>query len=74
MIDDQRVLAVKSGFKKRVPGRVLGVSKTGSITYIQPESVSRHYFKLREAEEEEKKEVDKILRKLTAEIAILLLN
>lgn len=70
VIDDQRVLAVKSGFKKRVPGRVLGVSKTGSITYIQPESVSRYYFKLREAEEEEKKEVDKILRKLTAEIAI----
>ena len=70
VIDDQRVLAVKSGFKKRVPGRILGVSKTGSITYIQPESVSRHYFKLREAEEEEKKEVDKILRKLTAEIAI----
>ena len=70
VIDDQRVLAVKSGFKKRVPGRVLGVSKTGSITYIQPESVSRHYFKLREAEDEEKKEVDKILRKLTAEIAI----
>lgn len=70
VIDDQRVLAVKSGFKKRVPGRILGVSKTGSITYIQPENVSRHYFKLREAEEEEKKEVDKILRKLTAEIAI----
>lgn len=70
VIDDQRVLAVKSSFKKRIPGRVLGVSKTGSITYIQPESVSRHYFKLREAEEEEKKEVDKILRKLTAEIVI----
>lgn len=70
VIDDQRVLAVKSSFKKRVPGRVLGVSKTGSITYIQPESVSKHQFKLREAEEEEKKEVDKILRKLTAEIAI----
>ena len=70
VIDDQRVLAVKSGFKKRVPGRVLGVSKTGSITYIQPESVARHQFKLKEAEEEEKKEIDKILRKLTAEIAI----
>ena len=70
VIDDQRVLAVKSSFKKRVPGRVLGLSKTGSITYIQPESVSKHYFKLREAEEEEKKEVDKILRKLTAEIAM----
>ncbi len=69
VIDDQRVLAVKSGFKKRVPGRVLGISKTGSITYIQPENVSKHYFKLRESEEEEKKEIDKILRKLTAEIS-----
>lgn len=69
IIDDQRVLAVKSGYKKRVPGRVLGVSKTGSITYIQPESVVKHQFKLREDIEEEKKEVDKILRKLTAEIA-----
>ncbi|UOE41697.1 DNA mismatch repair protein MutS [Chryseobacterium suipulveris] len=69
IIDDQRVLAVKSGFKKRVSGRVLGVSKTGSITYIQPESVVKHQFKLRENLEEEKKEVDKILRKLTAEIS-----
>ena len=69
IIDDQRVLAVKSGYKKRVPGRDLGVSKTGSITYIQPDSVVKHHFKLRENIEEEKKEVDKILRKLTAEIA-----
>ena len=69
IIEDQRVLAVKSGFKKRVPGRTLGISKTGSITYIQPESVVRHYFKLKENQEEEKKEIDKILRKLTAEIA-----
>ncbi len=69
IIEDQRVLAVKSGFKKRVPGRVLGISKTGSITYIQPESVLKHYFKQRESEEEEKKELDRILRRLTAETA-----
>ena len=69
IIDDQRVLAVKSAYKKRVAGRVLGVSKTGSITYIQPESVVKHQFKLRENLEEEKKETDRILRKLTAEIA-----
>ena len=69
IIEDQRVLAVKSGFKKRVAGRVLGISKTGSITFIQPESVVKHYFKLKENQEEEKKEIDKILRKLTAEIA-----
>ena len=69
IIEDQRVLAVKSGFKKRVTGRVLGISKTGSITFVQPESVVKHYFKLKENQEEEKKEIDKILRKLTAELA-----
>lgn len=69
IIDDQRVLAVKSGFKKRVSGRVLGISKTGAITYIQPESVIKPYNQLRESEDAEKKEVDRILRKLTAEIA-----
>ena len=69
IIDDQRVLAVKSVFKKRVSGRVLSISKTGSITYIQPESVVKHYYQLRENEEREKKEIDRILRKLTAEIA-----
>ncbi|WP_312768289.1 endonuclease MutS2 [Epilithonimonas sp.] len=69
IIDDQRVLAVKSGFKKRVNGRVLGISKTGSITFMQPESVVKHYFKLKENQEEEKKEIDKILRKLTAELS-----
>ena len=69
IVEDQRVLAVKSAFKKRVSGRVLGLSKTGSITYIQPDSVVKHYFKLRENQEEEKKEIDRILRKLTAEIS-----
>lgn len=69
VIDDQRVLAVKSAFKKRVAGRTLGLSKTGSITFIQPESVLKHQFKLREKQEEEKKEISRILRKLTAEIA-----
>ncbi|WP_407404941.1 endonuclease MutS2 [Chryseobacterium sp.] len=70
IIDDQRVLAVKSAYKKRVLGRVLGLSKTGSITYMQPDSVVKHYFKLKECQEEEKKEIDKILRQLTAEIAV----
>lgn len=69
IMEDQRVLAVKSGYKKRVPGRILGISKTGSITFIQPDSVVRHYFRLRENQEEEKKEIDRILRTLTEEIA-----
>jgi len=70
IIDDQRVLAVKSGFKKRIRGRVLGVSKTGSVSYIQPENVAKYQFKLRENLDEEKKEIDRILRLLTSEIAV----
>ncbi len=69
IIEDQRVLAVKSAFKRRVPGRVLGESKTGSITFIQPESVLKHYFRFREAKEEEKKEIDRLLRHLTAQLS-----
>lgn len=69
IIDEQRVLAVKSAYKKRVSGRALGLSKTGSITFIQPDNVVKHYFKLRESEEDEKKEIDKILRTLTFEIS-----
>ncbi|MDL1914250.1 MAG: DNA mismatch repair protein MutS [Bergeyella sp.] len=70
VIEDQRVLAVKSVFKKRVGGRVLGISNTGSITFIQPESVITSHNELRELQEKEKNEVDKILRKLTAEISV----
>lgn len=70
IIDDQRVLAVKSGFKRRVFGRILNVSKTGSITYIQPESVVKYCHQLRDREEEERKEIDRILRKLTTEISV----
>jgi len=70
IIDNQRVLAVKSGFKKRIRGRVLGISKTGAVSYIQPESIVKHQFILRENLDEEKKEIDRILRILTSEIAI----
>src|SRR5690606_27767393 len=38
-------------------------------TYIQPERVQKHYFQQRGNQEEENKEVDSILRTLTAEIA-----
>lgn len=70
VIDDQRVLAVKSGFKKRIKGRNLGESSTGSITYIMPENVLAHYQRLRDLQENEKKEISLILKKLTAEIAV----
>lgn len=68
VIDDQRVLAVKSSLKKQVRGRVLGFSKTGSICFILPESVISANVKLLESKSQEKKEIDRILFSLTGKI------
>lgn len=68
VIDDQRVLAVKSALKKSVKGRILGFSKTGSICFILPESVIQHNVKLLEWVNQEKKEIEKILFNLTQNI------
>ncbi|MDR1876110.1 MAG: DNA mismatch repair protein MutS [Flavobacteriaceae bacterium] len=68
VMDDQRVLAVKSSLKKSVKGRVLGFSKTGSICFILPESVIQPNVRLLELTGQEKKEIEKILFDLTQKI------
>lgn len=70
IVDDRRVLAVNSAVRKRVKGRFLGTSKTGSISYIEPESVQKPNRELDEFKEEETEEITKILKALTAVIAI----
>lgn len=70
VVDDKRVLAVVSSVRKRVKGRFLGTSKTGSISFIEPESVQKSNRELEEFKEEEGKEIIKILRKLTSAIAV----
>jgi DNA mismatch repair protein MutS2 len=74
VIDDQRVLAVKSGFKKRVPGRVLGVSKTGSITYIQPESVLDINSNFVKRKKKKRKKLIKFCENLRQKLPFLLQN
>lgn len=69
VVDDKRVLAVNSAVRKRVKGRLLGTSKTGSISYIEPESIQKPNRDLEELKEEESKEIIKILRTLTAVVA-----
>lgn len=70
IVDDKRVLAVVSTFRRRVKGRLLGTSKTGSISFIEPESLQKPYRDLELLKEEESKEIIKILKKLTAVISI----
>lgn len=65
VMDGRRVLAVSSMHRRKVAGRLTGTSKSGSITFIEPESVLRIQRELDELREEEKKEIDRILLDLT---------
>ena len=70
VIDNKRVLAVKAMNRRKVRGTVLGHSKTGSIVFIEPETTHKITRELKNSEVEEKKEILKILKKLTSKIAV----
>ena len=70
VIDNNRVLAVKAMNRRKVRGTVLGQSKTGSIVFIEPETTHKITRELENSEVEEKKEILKILKKLTSKIAV----
>lgn len=65
VIENRRVLAVKSMYRRKVKGKVMGSSKTGSISYIEPERVLTLSRKLAELEVEEAEEIHRILKILT---------
>lgn len=69
IVNNRRVLAVLAMHRKKVKGSVLGQSKTGNIVYIEPETVANFSRELSNLEYEEKEEIIKIMRKLTAEIS-----
>ncbi|MCM4168256.1 Endonuclease MutS2 [Arenibacter antarcticus] len=68
VVDNRRVLAVKSMYRKKVNGAVMGTSKTGSIVYIEPEATLRYSRELNNLEFEEKEEIQKILNDLTNQV------
>jgi DNA mismatch repair protein MutS2 len=65
VVDNRRVLAVRSMYRRKVKGKIMGSSKTGSITYIEPERVLTLSRKLSELEIEEHEEIQRILKELT---------
>ena len=65
VVDNKRVLAVKSMYRKKVRGAIMGGSKTGSIVYIEPETTLQYSRELNNLEYEEKEEIIKILRTIT---------
>ncbi len=65
VVENRRVLAVKSMYKKSVKGKFLGSSKTGSICFIEPSSLVHLNREFEELVDKEKKEILKILINLT---------
>ena len=68
VVENRRVLAVKSMYRKKVRGSVMGTSKTGSIVYIEPEAALKYSRELNNLEFEEKEEIQRILKQLTNQI------
>lgn len=68
VVDNRRVLAVKAMYRKKVKGSVMGTSKTGSIVYIEPEAALQYSRQLNNLEFDEREEIQRILRELTAHI------
>ncbi len=65
VVENRRVLAVRSMYRRKVKGKIMGSSKTGSISYIEPERVLTLSRKLAELETEELEEIQRILKELT---------
>ncbi|WP_299241360.1 DNA mismatch repair protein MutS [uncultured Aquimarina sp.] len=68
VVDNRRVLAVKSMYRRKVKGSIMGSSKTGSIVYIEPEATLQFSRTLSNLQYEEREEIVKILKELTNKI------
>jgi len=71
-VNERRVLTVQSTHKRKIAGTVVGSSKTGSLTFIEPianVALNNEYELLAD---DERKEIYRILQDLTSEISHLL--
>lgn len=68
-LSERRVLAIISSHKREIPGIVLGSSKTGGLTYIEPHINVPLNNELEMLIDDERKEIFRILKVLTAEIS-----
>lgn len=68
-LNERRVLAVVSSHKRQVPGNVLGSSNSGNFTYIEPGVNMALSNELEMLLDDERKEIHRILKALTAKIS-----
>ena len=69
IINNRRVFSIKSSYKKQFSGLVLGSSKTGNVAHIEPNINIGLNVELDHLFIDEEKEIYKILRNLTREMA-----
>lgn len=68
-VNDRRVLTVVSTHKRKIKGSVVGSSKTGSLTYIEPQVNVELNSELELLTDDERKEIFRILQALTRDIS-----
>jgi len=67
-LDNRRLLTVTSAYKKRVKGRVVGISSKGIVSYIEPESNIQLNRNQEQLIIQEKHELYLIFEKITLEL------
>ncbi|MEX2483422.1 MAG: MutS2/Smr-associated SH3 domain-containing protein [Brumimicrobium sp.] len=66
--ENRRQLAVVSSYKRQVVGSVFGSSKSGGVTYIEPESTIQLNNEIEQLHDDERGEIFLILKKLTSKL------
>ncbi len=66
--DDRYVIPVKSDFKNQIKGIIHDESASGETVYIEPMVICEMNNKMASLKEEEKREIDKILREVSLKI------
>jgi DNA mismatch repair protein MutS2 len=62
------VIPVQAEFKRKVEGFIHDVSSTGQTVYLEPVEALQINNDIRQLESEEQREIDRIIRELTAEV------
>jgi len=64
----RRVLAVLSSYKRKVKGLIMDETASGRVTFIEPEATLQINNELFELQQEERREIHKILRELSQQL------
>ncbi|PHR47775.1 MAG: DNA mismatch repair protein MutS [Fluviicola sp.] len=68
--DNKRQLAVISSYKRMIPGHVTGSSKSGGVTYVEPESTFHLNNEIEQLQDDERSEIFLILKELTSKMVV----